>query len=343
MSNGKKTQIANQSLVMLRSDELPTTHTVASAIEASGGQVMHLFGPRVMIGKVPAKLRRKVQARSEVRSLHADAVSRSPAPLSETEQLGLQAWNLRQSASYSEAKMERPRDRERWDAPDLAEAPDGAGMHHAGESDVLGAPEMAAEDMSPYLIGSVAVGLVIVEGPTADLQFSEAERAKVVAEVQEGLTWLGNREPKASITWAYDIHTVRVTAAPNPTLSGYEPLESLWRNPAMQQMGFSADFQGVRDYVASIRTNLGARWGYVGYFTKYPLNHFAYASKPRLVMNFGNNGWGVDNIDRVFTHETGHIFGCPEAAATAPAGHATATCKRSMATARHAPARSKSA
>jgi hypothetical protein len=185
-------------------------------------------------------------------------------------------------------------------------------MHHAGEADVLGAPEQAFEDLSPYLIGSVAVGLVLVEGPTADLQFSEAERAKVVAEVQEGLTWLGNQEARASITWAYDIHVPRVAVAPNPALTGYEPLEAHWRNPAMQALGYSANFQGVRDYAAAIRTNLGTRWSYVAYFTKYPVQHFAYASKPRLVMNYANDGWGVDNIDRVFTHETGHIFGCPD-------------------------------
>jgi hypothetical protein len=185
-------------------------------------------------------------------------------------------------------------------------------MRHAGDSDVLGAPELAAEDMSPYLIGSVAVGIIMVEGPTANLQFSQAERTKVVAEVQEGLTWLGRQDPRASVTWAYDIKTVRVNVAPNNNLTGYEPLEGLWRNPAMAQLGFSPDFNGVRNYVASIRTSLGTRWGYVGYFTKYPLNHFAYASKPRLVMHYNNDGWGPDNIDRVFTHETGHIFGCPD-------------------------------
>jgi hypothetical protein len=313
MSNSKHTQTANQSLVFLRSDELPQTHTVADAIEASGGQATHLFGNRVIIGRVPAQARRRMRARSDVRGLHTSTISRSPAPLSETEQLGLEAWNLRQSSNFADAKAERVRDGEKWDMEDVqAVAPDGTGMHHAGESDVQGAPPAPADDMSPYLIGSVGVGVVIVEGPTADLQFSDAERAKVVAEVQEGLTWLGSREPRASVTWAYDINTVRVTVPPNPALAGYEPLEALWRDPAMAQLGYSPNFQGVRDYVASMRTSLGTRWGYVGFFTKYPLNHFAYASKPRLVMNYSNDGWGVDNIDRVFAHESGHIFGCPD-------------------------------
>jgi hypothetical protein len=312
-SKSSVTQTGGQSLIMMRSDELPETHRAAARIEQGGGEVMHIFGPRLMIGRVPEKIREGVAAAPTVRSLHADErVSRAPEPLSETEQLGLEAWNLRQSEGFVEAKRERPREGERWDGPDVIEPPDGPGMSHVGESDVMGAPEMAAEDMSPYLIGSVAVGLIIVEGPTAALQFTAEERAKVVAEVQEGLTWLGRREPRASVSWSYDIRTIRVNVQPDSSLTGYEPLEAHWRNPAMGQLGFSQNFQGVRDYVASIRNRLGTRWGYVAYFTKYPVNHFAYAAKPRLVMHYQNDGWGPDNIDRVFTHETGHIFGCPD-------------------------------
>ncbi len=114
------------------------------------------------------------------------------------------------------------------------------------------------------------------------------------------------------MTFAYDIRTVQITRAPNPALSGYEPLEAHWRDPAMAKIGFAPNFSGVKEYVKAIRSNLGTKWGYVAFFTKYPVNHFAYASKPRLVMHYANDGWGPDNIDRVFTHETGHIFGCPD-------------------------------
>ncbi|MBA3316044.1 MAG: hypothetical protein H0T47_22495 [Planctomycetaceae bacterium] len=300
------------SVVNLQSDDLANSYQAINAIEAAGGQVMHIFGPGLLIARVPARAQAALKKRSEVRPLRADGIALASEPTSEAEQLGLEAWNLRQSDQFADAKAERPRDGERWDLQEDSVSPDGAGMRHVGGEDVLGALERAVEDTSPYLIGSVAVGLILVEGPSAALQFSDVERTKVVAEVQEGLTWLGSREPAASVTWSYDIQTVRVNVTPDPTLTGYEPLESLWRNPAMGKLGFSQSFQGVRDYVASIRTSLGTRWGYVAFFTKYPLHHFAYASKPRLVMHYNNDGWGPDNIDRVFTHETGHIFGCPD-------------------------------
>ena len=312
MSRKEVTQKANQSLVVLHSDELPESHRASEAIEGSGGQVMHRYGSRVLIGRISEKVGQGLAARRDVRSLHHAAVVREPEKLSEAEQLGLEAWNLRQSKDFEEAKVERPRDGARWDARDMVEPPDGRGMIHVGESDVLGAPSLAIEDTSPYLIGSVAVGIIMVEGPTAALRFTDKQKVKIVAEVQEGLTWLGKQEPRASVTWSYDIHTVRVDAEPDASLTGYEPLEGLWRNPAMEKLGFKANYKGVRDYVASIRKGLGTRWGYVAYFTKYPIQHFAYASKPSLVMHYDNDGWGPDNIDRLFTHETGHIFGCPD-------------------------------
>jgi hypothetical protein len=75
----------------------------------------------------------------------------------------------------------------------------------------------------------------------------------------------------------------------------------------------------VNSYVQKLRADLGTKWAYCAFFTKYPVPHFAYASigGPRMVMDFENDGWGPDNIDRVFAHETGHIFGAPDEYASA--------------------------
>ena len=308
MATEKRNELADQKLILM--ERVTARMGMAPGLAPVGGHAMHVYGPRVMIGPIPQEAAAAMMDAAPAVRVEDAALDEIPEDLTEVERLGLEAWNARQSEQFAQAKEERPRAEDSWDThepPDIEETMHGEAR--TGESTLMLAP---APDMSQFLIGSVAVGLVIVEGPTPNLQFTQAERTKVVAEVQEGLTWLAQQEPRANVTWSYDIHTVRVSVDPDSSLSGFEPLERLWRDPAMEQLGFSPDFQGVIDYVASIRTQLGTNWGYVGFFTKYPLRHFAYASKPRLVMQFANDGWGPDNIDRVFTHESGHIFGCPD-------------------------------
>jgi hypothetical protein len=311
----KRDEIADQGLVILNAKGVADIRGESARLEDAGGRIIHRYGSRVLIGEVPAGSSRGVTKQRGVRSFHTGAVREKPRGLTEAENLGLAAWNLRVSRSYATAKANRPMEGRRWDAPGAVPLipPDGPGMTHAGDDRAGLEMGAALDDTSSYLIGSVALGIIIVEGPTADLQFSDEERTKVVAEVQEGLTWLASRESKAGVSFVYDIRPpVRLNVAPNPNLTGYEPLEALWRDPAMGKIGFAANFSGVRDYVKSIRANTGTQWAYVAFFTKYPCHHFAYASKPRLVMQYSNDGWGPDNIDRVFTHETGHIFGCPD-------------------------------
>ena len=257
------------------------------------GRVIHQYG-RLKILAIPEEA--ETAATRSIETV-------SPQGLTETEQLGLAALNLRESSHYRIAKENRPRAGDRWDMPDcttVVPPPPGARAAVA-----------AAAPTSAYLEGTVAVGIIIVQGPTPDLTFSEAERTKVVAEVQNGLSFYATANPVAGISFAYDIQIVTVATPPDPNAAD---LEALWRDPAMGALGFSADWAGVTAYVEDIRNRFGTRWTYCGFFTKYPLGWFAYASigGPRLVMQYANDGWGPDNIDRVFAHETGHIFGCPD-------------------------------
>jgi hypothetical protein len=82
----------------------------------------------------------------------------------------------------------------------------------------------------------------------------------------------------------------------------------------MASLGYGAGLSGVQQYIEDVRQNLNTQWSFCGFFTKYPLGWFAYAwiGGPSIVMDFANDGWGPDNIDRVFAHETGHIFGAPD-------------------------------
>ena len=265
--------------------------------DLSSVTVAHEYGPRVLVAAMP-----------EGAPLPASAMSVDEADLDETGAMGMAAFALRSSDEYAEAKAARPMDGVDWgdgDAPcdfdDSEDGEDGAADAEAG------AP------LSARLTGRVAVGVVIVEGPTAALRFTQEERTKVVAEVQNGLSWLGAQSSPGGVTWVYSIRTITLTVQPNPNATNDEK-EPLWRDPALAQLGFGAGLTGVRDYAESLRTSLRTDWAYIAFFTKYPLRHFGYASigGPRLVMAYDNNGWGPDNIDRVFAHETGHIFGAPD-------------------------------
>jgi hypothetical protein len=79
----------------------------------------------------------------------------------------------------------------------------------------------------------------------------------------------------------------------------------------MAKLGYQANFNGVYDYANALRTKQNTAWAYVAFVTKYPTPYFAYAAigGPRIVLTYDNDGWGPNNLDRVFAHESSHIFG----------------------------------
>ena len=259
------------------------------------GRPVHIYGNRVRIVELG------VGAEPAVPAMEAQS---PPTDLTEVESLGAAAFQLRQSSEYLEATRNRPRQGETWNLPS-------GGCTAVAPAEITRAVMAPAPPTSAYLEGSVAVGIIIVAGPTAELQFSAAERTKIVAEVQNGLSFYASTNPKAGLTFTYDIRFVQLNVQPNPNAAD---LEALWRDPAIATLGFPGSWAGVGQYVESIRQQFGTRWTYCGFFTKYQLGWFAYASigGPRIVMNYDNDGWGPDNIDRVFAHESGHIFGCPD-------------------------------
>lgn len=268
-------------------------------------RVVHMYGSRVIV--------MEDSAAEPAEAMRAESMEASKAvlkSLSPEERLGYSAYLLRESDEYQEAKAYRPRDGESWDAaPEMQ----GGCNDPIPVEEAARAMAMAGAPTSQRLTGSIAVGVIIVEGPNANLKFSAAERTKVVAEVQNGLSWLATQSPEG-IVFKYDIKIVTLNVQPGASTLDSGQKEALWRDPAMQQLGFATGMAGVSAYVEQIRTNLGTTWTYCAFFTKYPLGHFGYASigGPRLVMDYAQDGWGPDNMDRVFAHETGHIFGAPD-------------------------------
>ncbi len=165
---------------------------------------------------------------------------------------------------------------------------------------------------SATMTGSIALGLIIVKGTASGLGFSDAETRLVLQEVVEGCQFLASAYPRAKVTFVYVIHVLTISAAPNDSCDSSESCESVFRDPALAQLGYAAGDKGCIALVEDLKKNNKTQWGYVAFITKYPLIHFAYASGVKICMQYANDGWGPNQINRVFAHETCHIFGAAD-------------------------------
>jgi hypothetical protein len=268
--------------------------------------ILHEFGPSLRIAGVPEtdpSFEGVAEALGRALERVPEVVEMDPVGA-----LGLAAFQMRSSGSYVSLKADRRFAGAPWDTEN-AETPDPPPEAPELETEV-GAPLPPAQPLR----GRIAIGLLLVDGPADDLIFTTDEQTVIVAEIQNGLSWLASQAPDGDVTWVYDIRPVALDVRPDPNASGIEPLEAVWRDPAFAAMGYEDGLDGAQEYANDVKANLGTARAYCAFFTKYPVGHFAYAALggPRLVMHAENDAWGPNNIDRVFAHETCHIFGAPD-------------------------------
>lgn len=301
-------------LIILNADTVQATHTAIREIESLGGRIVHVYPPRILIGDIPPEIETQIRSMASVRTLHRKRMDQ--IEIEDAWGAGavraIKGWNRGFAASFRALKSGRSNEGKSWGAPGYA--PEGPvqpppGVPASGEACPPAPPQnkpAPASDTSAYLIGKVAVNIILVEGKAAPYTFTSMERDTVVAEIQDGLGWLGSVEPKAGISWFYELRQVALDLDPAqvPDLS-----EDTWRDAALAQLGYPASWAGLEQFVCDRRQALGADWTLAVFVTRFPLWHFAYAFKPRIVLNYDLDGWGVSDMDRVVAHETGHIFG----------------------------------
>jgi hypothetical protein len=282
-------------------------------VERVGGRVLHEFTPSVFVAEFPDN--------TDLTMLTA-STAEPPVALDEISHMAAVAWTVERVAKQQRLSM-RGADRGLgveslpWDTPGR-DAP----YQHVSRESIPGDSMKlrtrrvtSGTPTSLYLIGSVAVGVILVSRDEGDENLSESEAVKVLQEVQEGLDWLVQAEPRARLSFVYDIHRLTVQTEPGPYAAEVEPferMESGWRDAALGAMGYKAGRAGYRKYVNDLRANKDTDWAYAAFFTKYPLNHFAYAAYEKIVMHYANDNWGPDEIGKVFAHETCHIFGAKD-------------------------------
>ena len=181
----------------------------------------------------------------------------------------------------------------------------------------------AAMTNCEYMIGDVAVTVIFPESDGAIDPSTEnwdtSRMSTCISEITAGLTWWENLEPRANLNFSiYTYHE----------LTSYEPIsgtswlgdESLWIDEILAGLGYTAGSYSdkVGDLNNAQRSHHKTDWAYTifvadsyndpdGLFAD-GLNGRAGFGGPYVMMTYDNGSYGIDNMDRVAAHETGHIF-----------------------------------
>jgi IPT/TIG domain len=203
--------------------------------------------------------------------------------------------------------------------------------------------------MTPELVGLIAVGTVIVEGAPGTAQaFTEAERSAVhlsVIRAEQALSRFSQRfSPNRFLQCSFfnELRSVVINpgAISRPTnttqnlaLRNQEivSIEKQWRNVALRALGFPSP-EGSGDPLLRYQDELllkdwrvpqKPRNAVVIFVTKFNMGWLAYMpDQGQVSLQFdwlcdtsddfrgtGAGGVGIQNLDRVITHELGHVFG----------------------------------
>ena len=282
-----------------QSEEEMLLHTsdfkaATAEIESVGGRVTMFLGDDLMVAKVPKQFIAKKTEFSSA-SAHISSAA-SPDTL-----MYVQAyWTAREESTKPQQEILSWSDKT---APIVLPRD----------------PPVPDEEDSPYrstLTGHIAFAAIIVSGP-GNLAISNSEKNKVISEVIAGLDfWCDEAPASANLKFSVYYGYAAITASDSNYCgsSDYGRCHDVFANPALRALGFESGQAGKDAVARYIKRQSDAQGAYIGFFSKYRQSHFAYAyfGGGPLYMQYSNDGWGSDQIDRVFAHETGHAFNAPD-------------------------------
>ncbi len=255
-------------------------------IEAIGGRVSIQMGKDLLIANVPADVVSKQDA-----FLHASASL--PSTPSKITRHNAKAYEM-----YREDKLGPQPEVQKWTEKT------------APKSFQRESPLPTDSPYTMTLRGKISLILVVVSGP-GSLAVSNEEFNQVNSEVIRGLQfWVDKAPADADLSFALFSSMVPISAANGPVGCSWAGCHNVFAVPAYKSLGYSS----IEQLATAVKNAGGAVGGFVAFFSKYRQSHFAYAyfGGGPIYMQYSNDGWGPDQIDRVFAHETGHVFNAPD-------------------------------
>ena len=187
-----------------------------------------------------------------------------------------------------------------------------------------------AQDTSEFMIGDVAVSVVLLESDgttdTSSENWSVAEINQVKSEISEGFQWWEDVFDLQGSS--HDLNfTIDFTYADTPVQTSYEAIsrsrtdEALWIDDFLDQVSYNTGasiFDDLDQWNHDRRIANNTDWAYTIFVVdssadadgKFADDFFSYAyiGGPFMVTTYDNGGWGIGDMSKIIAHETGHIF-----------------------------------
>ncbi len=288
-------------------------------IENNGGRIRHIFPDKnILIGEVPDNFRSK-----NVRKIYDE---RSVVPSTvKSEFLSWKNMLDYKSLSLEEKLANIPSVEPIYNDMVLIEKPSLSELDTSIPLPIFGGE---ATDTSSFFIGDVGVNVIFPESTesTSNTEdWTDIEIQEVKDEILNSMDWWAVRETDAHLTFMhYYEERIPVDLEPIEHESYYD---WQWINDIMLNLGYGPEQYPptplVYNYLNNQREGDGCDWSFAifvadssndidGMFVDEKFAYTVYNSGgggPYMIMTYDNQNYGIENMDAVGAHETGHIFG----------------------------------
>ncbi len=261
-------------------------------VEAAGGRVLLQLGHNLLVVKVPSHVAKQ-------NSFSQASAHISSSASAETFRHAHAYWTAREDELKPQPPVQKWTERM---------APMAFKQEDSDEGSQIGTPYRQT------MTGKIGVIILIASGP-GSLAINNAEYNTISSECLRGLKFWSDHASVEGVTLSFVMYDTRATiSAENPTsCPSRESCHNVFVDPTLQAFHYPTGKAGMDQLAQNVKSYYNADGAFLAFFSKYRQSHYAYSrSGGPIYMQYSNDGWGPDQIDRVFAHEAGHVFNAPD-------------------------------